>query len=124
MLRERFGPELSHAELAEAEVVISELVTNALVHGSGAIRLRLTVDDDTVAGEVVDDGPGFEGEVREAGAQDVSGRGLGIVGGVAERWGIHDGSSHVWFELARRRPGSDAIAPPELGEERRPDELD
>jgi anti-sigma regulatory factor (Ser/Thr protein kinase) len=108
--------------LAETQTVVSELVGNALVHGVGAIRLVLDVDGGAVRGEVVDEGPGFEIEVRERGLDEVGGRGLWLVASLAQRWGIHDGSSHVWFELARP-PAEDAATRPELGEDSRPDEL-
>ena len=84
---------------AEVELIVSELVTNAVVHGRGTIRLRLAVDDDVVRGEVIDQGPGFVVELRERGIDACGGRGLWLVASLARRWGIHDGRSHVWFEL-------------------------
>ena len=47
--------------------MVSELVTNAVIHGHGAITLKLRVDGDDVYGEVVDEGGGFEPVVRERG---------------------------------------------------------
>ena len=47
--------------------MVSELVTNAVMHGQGTIRLRLQVDAGDVWGEVIDAGGGFEYEVREVG---------------------------------------------------------
>jgi anti-sigma regulatory factor (Ser/Thr protein kinase) len=80
-------------------LVVSELVTNAVRHGEGAIELRLWRDGTTVRGEVVDEGGGFEHEVRAEGWDDVGGRGLGIVERMTRRWGIREGTTHVWFEL-------------------------
>ena len=40
-----FGPELSDDKLAIAQLLVSELVTNALMHGRGAIILRARLDD-------------------------------------------------------------------------------
>jgi hypothetical protein len=74
-------------------------------------------------GEVVDDGAGFEAEVREHGVEELRGRGLWLVATMADKWGIHDGSSHVWFELAFPESGNQPTAP-ELGEAERPSELD
>jgi anti-sigma regulatory factor (Ser/Thr protein kinase) len=123
LLRARFAAELGPSELKDAEVVVSELVSNALLHGDGAIRLRLDYEDGVLRGEVIDDGPGFEAEVRERGARDFGGRGLWLVAKLARRWGVHDGSSHVWFELAR--PSAPEIPrSPELGPQRRPEQLD
>jgi hypothetical protein len=67
-------------------MIVSELLTNTVVHGVGAIRLRLDTDAEVVRGEVVDEGPGFEVEVRERGVEEVGGRGLCRVVGV-ERGG-------------------------------------
>ena len=88
------------AELrSRLRLVVSELVTNAVRHGEGAIELRLWRDGTTVRGEVVDEGGGFEHEVRTEGWEDVGGRGLGIVERMTRRWGIREGTTHVWFEL-------------------------
>jgi signal transduction histidine kinase len=122
LVRDQLGPQAARVVGADAELIVSELVTNAVVHGVGAIRLRLAVDDDAVRGEVVDQGTGFEVEVCERGADEVSGRGLWLVASLARRWGVHNGSSHVWFELALR-PAAPNPTPPELGEEHRPHEL-
>ena len=102
------------AELrARLRLVVSELVTNAVRHGDGAIELRLWRDGTTVRGEVVDEGGGFEHEVRSEGWQDVGGRGLGIVERLTRRWGIREGTTHVWFELDPG--GTGAPGDPELG---------
>ena len=109
--------------LSELTLVISELVSNAAVHGRGQIVLRLQLDGETVRGEVIDHGAGFEREVRERGPDEVSGRGLFLVDALTSRWGIHEGTTHVWFELEGR---SDASGPPKprLGEDERPEALD
>jgi len=109
--------------LDDATLIISELVSNAIEHGEGAIRLRLSVDSRGLRGEVVDEGTGFEADVREHGVEEVRGRGLWLVATLAKRWGIHDGSSHVWFELEFPEAGDRPTAP-ELGEEERPPKLD
>jgi anti-sigma regulatory factor (Ser/Thr protein kinase) len=122
LVRDLLGAQAARVVRAEAELIVSELVTNAVVHGVGPIRLGLAIDDDVVRGEVIDQGTGFEVEVRNRGADEVSGRGLWLVASLARRWGIHEGSSNVWFELALR-PGRADREAPLLGEERRPDEL-
>src|SRR3712207_4673484 len=76
--------------LADLCLVVSELVTNALNHGSGAIRLELTRDGDRLYGEVTDDGPGFEVDLRDRGLEEIGGRGLLVVSGVSDRWGVYD----------------------------------
>lgn len=83
------------------ELVVSELVTNAVRHGPGElISLRLVVEPDGgVRGEVVDQGDGHVA-IRD---QDVDGReggrGLLIVDRLTTGWGVSPGSTHVWFEL-------------------------
>ena len=62
-------------------------------------RLRLQVDAGAVRGEVVDAGSGFEHELREAGRSATSGRGLLIVDRLTTRWGVYEGTTHVWFEM-------------------------
>ena len=54
--------------------------------------------------EVIDQGKGFARTVRERGFDALGGWGLDLVETIASRWGIHEGSSHVWFELERRGP--------------------
>lgn len=85
-------------------LVVSELVTNAVKYGPGeSIRLELTVHGpDRVSGQVVDQGPrdGVIATVAVPGSH--GGYGLRIVDALAARWGIHEGSSHVWFDLDRR----------------------
>jgi anti-sigma regulatory factor (Ser/Thr protein kinase) len=103
---------LEAAELESAMLLTSELVTNAVVHGHGKIMLRAGLDDDRLLVEVIDDGHGFERIVREEDFDSVGGRGLKIVDAEASRWGIHEGTTHVWFEL--ERPG------PRLGEASKP----
>jgi two-component sensor histidine kinase len=86
--------------LSSLELVVSELVTNSVVHGPGKpIRLSLEVDEDgRVRGEVEDEGDGVI-EIREA-ADGPGGRGLRIVEALTSRWGVYEGSTHVWFELS------------------------
>ena len=105
--------DLDDGELDTAKLLASELVTNALRHGQGRIELRAQVDDDRVLIEVTDEGSGFERVVKKHEFHAVGGWGLNIVEAEASRWGIHEGTTHVWFEL--ERPG------PRVGINRRPD---
>lgn len=96
--------------LTDAELLVSELVTNALRHGDGRIVLRGGLDADKLMVEVIDEGGGFEHELRRRDFDDVGGWGLGLVEDLASRWGVHEGTTHVWFELERPGPrlGPDA----------------
>ncbi len=49
----------------------------------------------------------------------MTGRGLGIVAALADEWGIHEGSTHVWFALGVTVRVS-GTTDPQLGDERRP----
>jgi hypothetical protein len=89
-----------------AELLVSELVTNALRHGEGDIRIRLLLDR-TLVCEVWDSGL-VQPRRRRAQATDEGGRGLQLVGLLSTAWGsrrTHRGKT-VWFELAR--PGRDS----------------
>ncbi|MEA2295283.1 MAG: serine/threonine-protein kinase RsbW [Solirubrobacteraceae bacterium] len=122
IVRDRFASDLSPRELDDVALIVSELISNAVRHGAGAIELRMTVDDGVLHGEVIDEGPGFETELREQGADEIGGRGLPLVARLSREWGVFDGSSHVWFELDR--PARSAATAPALGADERPPELD
>jgi len=94
---DRFAGRVSPDELEDLRVIVSELTTNALLHGAGEIHLRVQLDDGVVCGEVLDDGGGFS---DTAPATGVGGSGLDLVGALAQRWGVQDGTSRVWFEMA------------------------
>ena len=121
-LRRRFGDTLHQDVLDALTLVVSELVTNALMHGQGAIRFRLQLDAGDLRGEVIDDGGGFEHGLRAAGPDATSGRGLLIVDRLTTRWGVHEGTTHVWFEMLTGSRGQ-RRAGPQVGEERRPPQL-
>jgi signal transduction histidine kinase len=86
--------------LIDLQLIVSELVTNSLRYGPGeTIEVEITVTEDgSVTGEVEDHGRG-EVEMREI-ADEVGGFGLRIVDALASRWGVCEGSTHVWFELS------------------------
>ena len=122
-VHDSFAGELEPRRIQDLALLVTELVTDAVAHGRGAIVLRVRLEGERVVGEVVDEGQGFEREVRVRGPEEVGGRGLQIVDALSSRWGIHEGTTHVWFELARE----DAPArrtDPQLGDERRPSTLD
>jgi serine/threonine-protein kinase RsbW len=112
-LSEWFGAQLDEDLLHSAQLLASELVTNAYVHGHGAIKMRADLDEDRLLVDVIDEGAGFERAVSGSSIDAIGGRGLAIVEAEASRWGIHEGTTHVWFEL--ERPG------PRLGGEAKPD---
>ena len=93
--------------LAEtAQLLVSELVTNALVHGRGAVGLRMSRNDRVVRVEVSDTSAQPARPVLHPGVEDESGRGLFLVSALANSWGSEpnagDGGKTVWFELHLR----------------------
>ncbi|MEU8654416.1 SpoIIE family protein phosphatase [Streptomyces sp. NPDC048737] len=88
-----------------AELLVSELVTNALRYGEGEIRLRLLLDR-TLVCEVWDAGL-VQPRRRRARDTDEGGRGLQLVGLLSAAWGSRrtPRGKTVWFELPL--PGGD-----------------
>jgi len=103
-LADWLGSAVDADQLGAARLLASELVTNAVVHGHGGITLRATLDEDRLLVEVIDEGDGFERTVRQHDFAGIGGRGLSIVDAESSRWGIHEGTTHVWFELERPGP--------------------
>ncbi|GAA1925748.1 SpoIIE family protein phosphatase [Streptantibioticus ferralitis] len=81
------------------ELLVSELVTNALRHGKGDIRLRLLLDR-TLVCEVWDSDL-VQPRRRRARDTDEGGRGLQLVSLLSESWGSRrtPRGKTVWFEL-------------------------
>ena len=121
--RRHLSGKVSPERLAELSLVTSELVSNAVEHGRGQVIFRLHLDEEVVRGEVIDQGGGFEHEIRARGPDDIRGRGLLLVAELADRWGLHEGTTHVWFELGART-GASGRPRPRLGQDERPDALD
>ena len=99
-VRDRFAGALGSNTMADLELVVSELVTNAFDHGHGTIQLHLAHDGDELRGSVTDDGECFAYENRIVGDHELRGRGLSIVDALVTRWGIDAGSTHVWFHMS------------------------
>ncbi|MFJ1602337.1 SpoIIE family protein phosphatase [Streptomyces sp. NPDC088253] len=83
-----------------AELVVSELVTNAIRYGEPPIRLRLIHDAETLICEVSDSSHTAP-HLRRAKTYDEGGRGLLLVAQLTQRWGSRhtaDGKT-IWAEL-------------------------
>jgi anti-sigma regulatory factor (Ser/Thr protein kinase) len=91
---------LPAAAVQRAVLVASELVTNAYKYGQGMIELRVALPGDCIRIEVIDEGHGQVPAVREQPADETGGWGLQIVDRVARQWGVFEGTTHVWAELA------------------------
>ncbi|AUH40589.1 ATP-binding protein [Streptomyces sp. CMB-StM0423] len=91
-----------------AQLVISELVTNAVLHASGGrIVCRLALRPPGVRLEVRDQGGSYGVPIHTvAGPEDECGRGLGLVAALSEAWGTEPSGPGfaVWATLRAPRP--------------------
>lgn len=110
LIRRELADMLSPAELADLLSVATELIDNAFIHGEGEIHLVLEHRADALYIEVIDGGHGAAPVIREQPTGGTGGWGLRIVDGIARAWGAHEGTTHVWAELALgpdfTRPGN------------------
>jgi PAS domain S-box-containing protein len=86
------------------ELVVSELVTNAIRHAGGPVRLRL-IRERALVCEVFDGGATAP-HLRHPRAMDEGGRGLLLVSQLAQRWGtrfVPDGKI-IWAEQSLTAP--------------------
>jgi anti-sigma regulatory factor (Ser/Thr protein kinase) len=92
--------ELSHV-LDDAALIVSELATNAVVHARSTFTVLLSYEARTLCISVRDDCAAVP-SVRNPPGRVISGRGLGLVSSIAQRWGTdRDGVGKlVWAELA------------------------
>jgi anti-sigma regulatory factor (Ser/Thr protein kinase) len=95
------------AELPALELAVSELVTNAIVHGCGQVDVRIADLDGSVRLEVGDEGTVGTPRptMRSDGSDGAGGWGLRLVEGLSDTWGTHrdGGRTQVWME--RRTDG-------------------
>jgi anti-sigma regulatory factor (Ser/Thr protein kinase) len=84
-----------------AELLVSELMTNAVLHARRSIQVVVVLDDRRLRVEVSDDGPGTP-RIEGKSVWSESGRGLLLVDKISDRWGVEpvDDTKCVWFELA------------------------
>ncbi len=96
-----FADENDIDDPAVALLIVSELVTNAVLHGSEPIELRATVDEGRLRIEVSDGDPDAAAVARPGQRPPVGGRGLDIVESLTRSWGTipHAEGKTVWVEL-------------------------
>ncbi|MFP3906571.1 MAG: ATP-binding protein [Acidimicrobiales bacterium] len=103
--RRRTGELLSEwgcqAMVTDAQLVVSELVNNAILHAGSSCRVSLALSDQRLTIEVTDDDPSPP-EPQPFDPHREGGRGLLIVSTLATRWGIEPVGTGktVWAELA------------------------
>ena len=90
-----------HSEVVEdAVLLVSELVTNSVVHGGPPVIVAVDCDGDALQVRVRDGSPVLPAR-RTADHGDEGGRGLALVDTLSTDWGVDpqpDGK-HVWFVL-------------------------
>lgn len=101
----------AHDLLDAAELAISELVTNAVVHAGTEIAVRIRAVERALRVEI-EDGSTRLPVLRDWSASSGTGRGLHIVNESADRWDVEPAvhGKTVWFEIGRF--GDDAAAFP------------
>src|ERR1700743_256220 len=80
---------LSAAQLKDARLLVTELVTNAFEHGEGQICLTVDSDAEGLRAQVVDEG--------SMTATRSGGYGLRFLEKLADTWGLEQSASRVWF---------------------------
>ncbi|MGQ4484381.1 ATP-binding protein [Streptomyces sp. SAS_281] len=90
----------------DALVVVSELVTNAVLHGGEGsaeevVGLRIEHCGDELVVEVTD-GTSKPARLKTAGAAETGGRGLLLVTRLAKDWGVRDKNRTTWARLTTR----------------------
>ena len=104
---DRLAPRIDPEAVEVAQLLLSELVTNCVLHGAASragiwIDITMSLHPHTLWVEVSDGGPSFHHQPSPAPADAVSGRGLYLVDQLATRWGISgQRRARVWFELQR-----------------------
>ena len=85
-------------------LLVSELVTNAVIHAGSEVEVMVRLTD-TAARIEVTDASADSIAPRDAATDEDHGRGLALVGTLARRWGVRPatgGGKTVWFELDRK----------------------
>jgi len=100
-----------NGHLGEVELLVTELVTNAVRHPAceqDEISLSFVCTSDLLHAEVRDRGQGFEPpEGPEPGTDATSGWGLTMLDTLAVGWGVRaDPHTTVWFDLALSDDGA------------------
>jgi anti-sigma regulatory factor (Ser/Thr protein kinase) len=106
-VRDAIAGKLGPTDSEIAVLLISELVTNAVVHpehrDGDTIGLRVAAGDGRLRVQVADSGQGFDPSELAPPSDGAGGQGLVAVERCAARWGTsHHDRFCVWFELERQ----------------------
>ncbi|MFF3332355.1 SpoIIE family protein phosphatase [Streptomyces sp. NPDC002888] len=88
-------------DIDSALLVVSELVTNALVHTGGPVRLDLILHNHRLRVAVTDSSPRSPVKPSDIGWEATGGRGILLVEAMSDTWGTVpvSGGKQVWCEL-------------------------
>ncbi len=92
--------------------LVSEVVTNAVLHAATPFDVTLTFDGHRLRC-AVSDGSARPPRTRDYARDATTGRGMRLVAQLSADWGVerHAGGKTVWFELAAGEGGSDGSVP-------------
>ena len=99
-LREVLRGTAFNGRLDDGELAVSELVTNAVLHGREPITVRILITQDCVRVEV-HDGSAISPSFSMLDPTAVTGRGLMLISAASDKWGVEPAPNgkQVWFEL-------------------------
>lgn len=100
LLRELLRDSVFTPRLDDGALAVSELVTNAVLHGREPIIIRVTLTGERLRVEVHDGSP-ISPSFSMLDPTAVTGRGLMLISAASDRWGVEPSPSgkSVWFEL-------------------------
>jgi anti-sigma regulatory factor (Ser/Thr protein kinase) len=92
---------VSPASIEIAQLLVSELVSNALIHGSAEATLIIELDGSRLHVEVLDSESTVNLRALPIDVAREHGRGLAIVDALASAWGVEPRyvGKAVWFDL-------------------------
>jgi anti-sigma regulatory factor (Ser/Thr protein kinase) len=94
---------VDESKCSDLELVVTEVVTNAVRHGApgGVLLLAATPKPEFLCVQVTDEGPGLAPAPRAMASDENGGFGLFIVEQLTRRWGVtrEDRHTRVWFEF-------------------------
>ncbi len=113
-LREQLASNASstEVELADLELCLSELVSNAVLHAGTDCRVQVTLRSGRVRVAISDGDTRRLPTMQAYDETAVTGRGLHLVERLSARWGVEidADTKTVWFEIDRT-PAADGTAP-------------